>query len=347
MNTFSVTVGCCTYKSVMTRAVYSHFALEKCPDPKITVRYQDGDALIGRSRSILTTNWLEKTTDELFMFLDEDIIISTEDATKLMWEAYQLKLPIVGAAYVTKSKENPGFAVKPLGFTKLDFGTKGQIYPMEYISTGCMVIRREVFEAMVKSEKIHACKGASGKYYPFFQDKQMFIVPQQMFEKQTRIKALMVNCARWITCELTKEEIFILAENYNKKYCSPELTVKEVFEILESLIASGEWEHLSEDWFFCKLARELGFTVHCDTTIKLGHIGFYEYDWNDVLDVKSGRRIKADAPTFHMNGGLKEDIQGTKKMEVDINLTGKIEKDKTPILRNFDFRGNLRKLVGV
>ena len=34
---------------------------------------------------------------------------------------------------------------------------------------------------------------------------------------------------------------------------------------------------MSNDWFFCEKARELGYEVWCDPTIKLGHIGDYDY----------------------------------------------------------------------
>jgi len=253
---FGVTVGVCTYAAIKTRAVMSHFALEKCPNPKIMVRYQDGDALIGRSRSLIANRFLKDTSDELLMFLDEDVVISTEDATKLMWEAHTLKLPIVGAAYCTKSKDNPGLAIRPLADTdKIEFGKNGAIVEMRSISTGCMVIRREVFHAMITSEKIKYCKHRDRGYYPFFQDVQ-----------------------------------------------------KEI---------DGTWEHLSEDWFFTEIARELGFKIYCDTTIKLGHIGAYEYTFDDILETRNGQRKKYDSVTFNL-GNRKEpdfsvsDLTGTR-----------------------------------
>lgn len=45
----------------------------------------------------------------------------------------------------------------------------------------------------------------------------------------------------------------------------------------------GEWMYLSEDWAFCERARDLGFKVWLDTTIRLGHIGPKVYDWDDML----------------------------------------------------------------
>ncbi len=40
-------------------------------------------------------------------------------------------------------------------------------------------------------------------------------------------------------------------------------------------------EYVSEDWAFDQRARELGFTVWADPTIKLGHIGQYSYTRED------------------------------------------------------------------
>lgn len=34
---------------------------------------------------------------------------------------------------------------------------------------------------------------------------------------------------------------------------------------------------MSVDWWFCEKAREKGYEVWCDPTIKIGHIGEYEY----------------------------------------------------------------------
>lgn len=277
MSDFAVTIGVCTYSQVKTRAVMSHFALEACPNPKIQVRYQDGDALIGRSRSILANNFLNKTKDDLLMFLDEDIVISAYDATKLMFEAINLNLPIVGAAYCTKSKENPGLAVRPMGSGKIEFGKNGKIYEMRSISTGCMVIKREVFEKIIESEKVHFCKHGGKGYYPFFQDKEMFI--------------------------------------------------------------EGQWEHVSEDWFFTEIARELGFKIWCDTTIKLGHIGQYEYTFDDILEVKNGQRKKYDSAVFNVG----EHVKRT-ELDVDVNLD---DFKAEIILPGRNFKDDLKKIVGL
>ena len=39
----------------------------------------------------------------------------------------------------------------------------------------------------------------------------------------------------------------------------------------------GVTTEMTEDVYFCKKAKEYGYTVYCDPTIHLGHIGSYQY----------------------------------------------------------------------
>lgn len=52
--------------------------------------------------------------------------------------------------------------------------------------------------------------------------------------------------------------------------------------------------YLSEDWAFCERARELGFKVWLDTTIKVGHIGPKVYDWDDLSREKKEKKNNFD-----------------------------------------------------
>jgi hypothetical protein len=45
--------------------------------------------------------------------------------------------------------------------------------------------------------------------------------------------------------------------------------------------ADGYW-YLSEDFAFCERARQAGHKISVDTTIRLGHIGKYAYQWEDA-----------------------------------------------------------------
>ena len=44
----------------------------------------------------------------------------------------------------------------------------------------------------------------------------------------------------------------------------------------------GGFRYLSEDYSFCERARSAGHKVFADTSIRLGHVGEYEYVWEDA-----------------------------------------------------------------
>lgn len=46
-------------------------------------------------------------------------------------------------------------------------------------------------------------------------------------------------------------------------------------------IDDGHW-YLAEDYSFCERARQCGYKIYADTTIRLWHIGMYRYGWEDA-----------------------------------------------------------------
>jgi Sulfotransferase family len=57
----------------------------------------------------------------------------------------------------------------------------------------------------------------------------------------------------------------------------------------------GHW-YLAEDYSFCYRARECGYAIMADTTIRLMHIGTYAYGWEDA----GGERPRYGDYTFHV-----------------------------------------------
>jgi hypothetical protein len=45
---------------------------------------------------------------------------------------------------------------------------------------------------------------------------------------------------------------------------------------------AGGWNYLSEDWAFCERARQAGFKVWVDPSIKLGHIAQIQVSVNNM-----------------------------------------------------------------
>jgi hypothetical protein len=58
---------------------------------------------------------------------------------------------------------------------------------------------------------------------------------------------------------------------------------------------AGHW-YLAEDYSFCYRARECGYAIMADTTIRLMHIGTYAYGWEDA----GGERPRYGDYTFHV-----------------------------------------------
>ena len=51
----------------------------------------------------------------------------------------------------------------------------------------------------------------------------------------------------------------------------------------------GTHHYLIDDGAFCTRARQSGYKVFVDTSIRLGHIGKYEYSWEEITDRKERR----------------------------------------------------------
>lgn len=75
---------------------------------------------------------------------------------------------------------------------------------------------------------------------------------------------------------------------------------------LPTVVRDGAaWDYLPEDSAFCHYVRKAGFEVLADTTIRLAHIGKYEWGWDDfvarpptgAMNLRVGGAAPADATT--------------------------------------------------
>ena len=67
----------------------------------------------------------------------------------------------------------------------------------------------------------------------------------------------------------------------------------------------GGW-YLGEDYSFCERARQCGFRVVADTSIRLWHVGSYRYGWEDV----GGPAERFGTYTLHLTPGHPADPGG-------------------------------------
>ncbi len=122
---------------------------------------QSGDALIGRSRSIACTRFLEKGMSEYMLFIDDDIEFTPQDVEKI-YEELKNGLNLVGGCYPVKRAEQ----LASWGNVQLD----GMIHPCDYVATGFMGISREMLQKMVEKLDLPLLHPDIGhRCYPFFE----------------------------------------------------------------------------------------------------------------------------------------------------------------------------------
>lgn len=167
--TFRVCLVLCVHREVKVKVWTLVESLQRCPDPKITRHTKSGDALIARSRASAAWAFIRDTKDEFMMFLDDDVnTTDTVGLTRMMWDAYENNLDIVGAAYVSKTDKNPKMMFRPLKEGSFFFGEGGKIEEVRYINTGCMMIHRKVLEKAIESNVMPFCKADNMEYFPLF-----------------------------------------------------------------------------------------------------------------------------------------------------------------------------------
>ena len=168
-----VLVALCVHRGVDPSTWFDILGTALCPNPKMHVRFESGDALIDRARGKVATRFLERPEYEVLMFIDDDILFDPLDAVLLAKDVYEGGFDIVGGAYVKKQKTQTNLAIKLLDDNKaLKFGKEGGIYECRMVSTGFMAISRRVIEEMVKREVVHKC---AGDFYPFFMPEERFM----------------------------------------------------------------------------------------------------------------------------------------------------------------------------
>ena len=87
----------------------------------------------------------------------------------------------------------------------------------------------------------------------------------------------------WTGFLLVRREVYLTVQERlrlpmcNERFGSP---MVPFFHPMLYACEDGHW-YLAEDYAFCQRAREAGFKVMADTTIRLWHVGHYAYGWED------------------------------------------------------------------
>lgn len=134
------------------------------------------DALIGRSRSLMCTHFLESDAD-VMVIVDDDIVFQPEDFWKIVEGARECR-GIYGGAYVTRST-SPHISSRFWPNTEVKWapGPLRRPIDLQYLATGFFAIHRDLLESMIDHEFTDAdgthtmteCElGADRPFWPFF-----------------------------------------------------------------------------------------------------------------------------------------------------------------------------------
>lgn len=122
---------------------------------------QSGDALIGRSRSVACTRFLEKGLSDYMLFVDDDIQFRPQEVEKIYQELKHGK-DLVGGCYPVKRAEQ----LASWGNVPID----GLVHPCEYVATGFLGVSLKGLQTMVDKLNMPLLHpDLACRCYPFFE----------------------------------------------------------------------------------------------------------------------------------------------------------------------------------
>lgn len=166
-----------TYMPSWTLGYYSHLIK---PDGTRLVMCE-GSAIHGQRNRICRQRTPQ---DEWVFFMDDDMVLEPDTLVRLLAH----NVPIVGGLYLTRHPPYISAAgwKNPDGTARLlsaDDMHSGRLVEVDWVGTGCLLIRREVFEALEypwfeagrihpdeMSEDVWFCLKAKAKGFPVFVD---------------------------------------------------------------------------------------------------------------------------------------------------------------------------------
>ena len=216
------------------------------------VEHSFGDSPnVGRTRNTMTRNFLESDCTDL-LFIDSDLVFSIDQVKRILSHPEE----VVGGMYF---KKNQGTAEACLNTIAKPIIKPNGLNQVAYIGTGFLRVKRIVFEKIIERW------GDEIAYCP---DGTVGVLEYNFWNLATHTFDNIVA---------TPDRIDALVKKYK---VSPELASKSI---------RTRW--LSEDWWFCQKANELGFKVWADRRIALKHSGNVLYPLETQEKEIFGREI--------------------------------------------------------
>jgi hypothetical protein len=187
---------------------------------------------LDEARNVIVSKMLQHHCDYLF-FVDSDIILRQNTLRNLM----EFQMPIVSAVYMSRAPPYQPVALaggKPLShtITKLD---PPQLIEVEQCGMGCILIERRVIERISKKINKFRCLIDHTK------------------EAGLAVVTYMDQEARRL--------------NYSCRYCKGLL----ISNFFKTTLGTDDENPMSEDYYFCKLARQAGYQIFVQSNNIVGH----------------------------------------------------------------------------
>jgi hypothetical protein len=252
-----------------------------------------GFSAIDLARSELATKALAEGFDETF-WIDSDIEFDPTAVDRVRSHG----LPICAGIYARKGARAIVAHTLP-GTTQLGMGRGSGLVELLYAGTGFLHVRREVYLSIQQKLALPLCNAQFGRaMVPFF---------MPMIVRDNRSQELGVRSQKAVPsppAPLPKGE----GRQEREKGSGDTSSTRKRVESQGANESGGKppqskacW-YLSEDYSFCERARQCGYKIMADTSIRLWHIGDYRYGWEDA----GQDRPRHDSFLFLMNDGEKK-----------------------------------------
>lgn len=154
----------CAYGAITDKTFMAFENLRHETSHRYDIRVRSFDALIGRSRSCISTDFLKTNDSDYMIFVDTDIVFKPKDINNLI-TAMQQGYDIVAGAY--SLADGSSLAIRSFEGTIIP---DGKIHEVEYVSTGFLGISRKALELIRdKLELPLLHEGHPFECYPFFE----------------------------------------------------------------------------------------------------------------------------------------------------------------------------------
>ena len=185
---YDFTIGICAYGSVTDGTFMAFERLRQNSSYRYNIIVRSFDALIGRSRSVVASQFLKTDDSPFLIFIDTDIVFNRSQLDKLI-QAMQQGYDVVAGAYSLADPEK-GVALRGYGARIVP---DGGIHEIEMASTGFVGISRKALEQIrdkLELPLLHK-DNEDWECYPFFEsgrdlDRMFYISEDWNFCEKVR-----------------------------------------------------------------------------------------------------------------------------------------------------------------